>query len=35
MVWEYHALVITDARGLSKNSGNPAFATLIWALIAN
>ena len=26
MVWEYPALVITDARDLTKNSGNPAFA---------
>ena len=26
MVREYPALVITDARDLSKNSGNPAFA---------
>ena len=26
MVREYPALVITDARDLSENSGNPAFA---------
>ena len=26
MVREYPTLVITDARDLSKNSGNPAFA---------
>ena len=36
MVREYPALVITDVRDLSKNSGNPAFAHpkgLICALI--
>ena len=32
MVREYPALVITDARDLSKNSGNPAFAS-IWDLV--